>query len=70
MEVEDTRTVANVHIHVECVIGVVRQKYSILSGTLPIDFVTTKPSEDCPYNLIKFFVFVLCVIWDSVVPFD
>ena len=29
MDIENTRTIANVRIHVEHVIGVVRQKYSI-----------------------------------------
>ena len=35
LEVEDTRSIANVRIHVERVIGAFRQKYSILKGTLP-----------------------------------
>ena len=30
-EVEDTRKIANVRIHVECVMGCVRQKYKILT---------------------------------------
>ena len=38
LEVEDTRSIANVRIHVKRVIGAVHQKYSILKGTLPIDF--------------------------------
>ena len=37
LEVEETRATANVHIHVERVIGVVRQKYSVLRGILPIE---------------------------------
>ena len=32
---EQTRRIANVCIHVERVIGSVRQKYSILSGNVP-----------------------------------
>ena len=40
IEVEQTGRITNVHIHVEKVIGSVRQKYSILSATQPIDFVT------------------------------
>jgi hypothetical protein len=35
LEVEATRSIANVRIHVERVIGSVKQKYSILKGTLP-----------------------------------
>lgn len=36
VEVENTRTIANVRIHVERVIGCVRQKYAILQGTLSV----------------------------------
>lgn len=49
LDVEDTRTIANVRIHVERVIGVVCQKYSMLRGIIPIDFVTKKPDQDCPH---------------------
>ena len=37
-EVEETRTIANVCIHVERVIGLVRTKYTILEGILPIQY--------------------------------
>ena len=39
ISVEKTRGIANVHIHVERVIGLLRQKYSILKSTLPIDYL-------------------------------
>ena len=71
LEVENTRTIANVRIHVERVIGLVRQKYSVLKGILPIEFVTTKPSQDCPY--IDKIVRICCSLsnlCDSIVPFD
>ena len=42
VEVEETRTIANVRIHVERVIGMVQQKYSILHSIIPIDFVIKK----------------------------
>ena len=49
LEVEDTHSIANVLIHVERVIGAVRQKYSILKGTLPNDFLIKRGQEDIPY---------------------
>ena len=41
-EVEKTRRIANVRIHVGSVIGSLKQKYSLLERTLPIDLVATK----------------------------
>ena len=44
-EVEETRTIANVRIHVEYVIGNLRKKYSILNGAIPIDFLIRNNDE-------------------------
>jgi len=71
LEIEDTRNIANVRIHVERVIGCVRQKYSILRSTLPIDFVTKRVHEEVP--IIDHIVRVCCALnnlCDSVVPFE
>ena len=71
MEVESTRKIANVRIHVERVIGCVRQKYSILRGIIPIDFVTQRLGEEIP--AIDRIVRVCCALNNvcaSVVPFE
>ena len=44
VDVEKTRGIANVCIHVERVIGLLRRKYSILSGIRPIDFLISNPN--------------------------
>ena len=44
-EFGDTRTIANVQIHVERVIGNPRKKYSILNGTITIYFLIKNNDE-------------------------
>ena len=63
-EVEETCAIANVRIHVEQVIGAVRQRYTILQGTLPglpIDFVIKRNQEDIP--LIDCIIRVSCALY-------
>ncbi|XP_022791695.1 uncharacterized protein LOC111330949 isoform X2 [Stylophora pistillata] len=45
-EVEQTRKIANVRIHVERVIGLVHRKYTILQEILPIQLVTVRQGDD------------------------
>ena len=71
LEVEETRKIANVRIHVERVIGSVKQKFKILQSTIPIQFVTKQKDRNTP--LIDHIVRVCCEltnVCDSVVPFD
>jgi len=71
IEVEETRSIANVRIHVERVIGLVRQKYTVLQGTLPIDYLSSRSGEDCPLiDRIAHVCCALCNVCDSIVPFD
>ena len=45
-EVDNSRQLSRVRIHVERDIGVIRQKYSILESTLPINFIMCTQEED------------------------
>ena len=45
VDVDWSRELSLVHIHVERVIGVLKQKYTILQGTLPIRLIQDDNSE-------------------------
>jgi len=69
LEVEETQKIANVRIHVERVIGAVRQRFPILH--VPIHYGMKRNGEDVP--LIDRMLRVCCAlnnVCDSVVPFD
>ena len=70
-EVEETRRIANVRIHVERVIGSLRQKYSLLHSTIPIDYVITNSTVQVT-TLDKIVLACCCLtnMCPSVVPFD
>ena len=71
VEVEETRTIANVRIHVERVIGCVKQRFSILQSTLPIHFLAIRKGEEVP--LVDWMIRVCCAlnnVCNSVVPFE
>ena len=60
VDIETTRSLANVRIHVERVIGSVRQKYLILGHSiLPIDYVMSDADEPC---LLDKIAFVCCAL--------
>ena len=71
IEVEQTRTIANVRIHVERVIGNIRKKYTILNTTQPIDYVTHRaPHNSTTLDMIVTVCCALVNICDSIVPFN
>ena len=51
VEIEETRKIAHVCIHVERVIGLLRQKYTILQSILPIDYLMCNSNKDGGQNI-------------------
>lgn len=75
VDVEKTRGIANVRIHVERVIGLLRRKYTILSGILPIDFMICNPngSQDEAIPMIDRIINVCAALVNlcpGIVPLD
>jgi hypothetical protein len=71
LEVENTRKIANVRIHVERVIGLVVRKFRIFDGEIPLEFLKLKQGETTP--TVDKFVRVCCALsclCPSVVPFE
>ena len=70
-EVEQTQQIANVCIHVERVIGNVRNKYSLLSASQPIHFLSRNSNQDvCVLDKIVTVCRSLNNLCDFVVPTD
>lgn len=75
VDVEKTRGIANVRIHVERVIGLLRRKYTILSGILPISFLMcdSKGSQPAATPMIDRIITVtaaLANLCQGIGPFD
>ena len=75
VDVEQTRGIANVRIHVERVIGLLRRKYTILSGILPIDFLQCDPtgSQEAKIPMIDRIITVCAALTNfsnGIVPLD
>lgn len=72
VEVDKARQLSRVRIHVERVIGLLRNKYTILQATLPISLVMHKDSDGkkCVIDMIATVCAALCNCCESVVPFS
>lgn len=72
-EIEHAREISRVRIHVERVIGLLRQKYSILSSTLPVSLIRVKQNgtvEDSLIDKIVISCCALCNLCEVIVPSD
>ena len=71
-DVEATRKLANVRIHVERIIGVVRQRFQILSatGVLQKDYMTLKTSKGVILDSVVRACCAVNNVLEGVVPFD
>ena len=75
VDVEKTRGIANVRIHVERVIGLLRLKYTILQSTLPIDFLLwdlnePESSRKPPVDKMIRVCAALVNLCPPIIPFD
>ena len=66
VEVEQTREIANVRIHFERVIGLLRQKFTILNSNIPIDFL--KQSEGDELTTLDKMVHTCCSLINLCTP--
>ena len=67
LDVDFARRLSRVRIHVEHVIGLLRQKYTLLESTLPMNMIMSDNNE---YSLIVTVCCALCNCCESVVPFE
>ena len=68
-EVDNTRNIARVRIHVERVIGLLRNKYTLLQKILPIKMIMPIDGY-CQFDDILIVCSALCNLSASVIPKD
>ncbi len=70
VDVDWSRELSTVRIHVERVIGVLKQKYTILQGILPISVIADKDDQETSIDKLVRVCCALVNVCPSVVPQD
>ena len=70
VQLDWSRELSVVHIHVERVIGVLKQKYTILQSRLPISFISDKEDNCASTDKMLIVRGSLVNLCPSVVPHD
>jgi len=70
VDIERSRRIASIRIHVERVISLVRNKYIILQLTLPLDYLIKRDKNFCTIDKIASVCAALCNLCPSVIPFE
>ena len=68
--VDETREIAAVSIHVGRVIGLLRNKFTILQGILPIKIIMKTDDGTCKLTHILTICSALCNLHSSVIPVE
>ena len=69
-DVDISRQLSRIRIHIKHVIGMVRQKYMILQSILPINFIMCDSENISCIDKIVVICSALCNCCDSVVSFN
>ena len=69
-EIDQSRAISHVKIHVEQVIGVLKQKYKIFQAILPVNLIKCSADNACTIDDIIVTCSGSCNLCPSVVPFE
>ena len=70
LDIETIRRIASVRIHIERVLGLLRNKYKGLESILPLDCLITGENGFCTLDKMAVVCCVLSNLCDSVVPIE